>query len=118
MREINYKLIENYSHALIVVVKDSSKADMALYKKLIDLHKVDWIINPYSIKISKVGNKNKMDVKFQIYYQPLGYIILNTALTFNESQITDCSEARLMCLLNTAAKKMATLAVDKIERVR
>jgi hypothetical protein len=76
------------------------------------------VINPYSIKISKAGNKNKMDIKFQIYYEPLGYTILNTSLTITEAGITDCSEAPLMCLLNAAAKKMADLAVDKIERVR
>jgi hypothetical protein len=117
-REINYKLIENYSHALIVVTKDSSKADVVLYKKIIAQHKIDWVINPYSIKISNVGNKSKMDIKFQIYYEPLGYIILNTALTITEAGITDCTEAPLMCLLNAAAKKMADLAVDKIERLR
>jgi hypothetical protein len=117
-REINYKLIENYSHALILVVKDSSKTDLVPYKALITHHKVDWIINPSSIRISKEGNKNKMDVKFQAYYHPLGYTILNTSFTVAETDAVDCTEAPLTCLMDAAAKKMAALTVDKIERVR
>lgn len=117
-REINYKLIENYSHALILVVKDSSKADLIPYKTLITNHKVDWIINPTSIRISKEGNKNKMDVKFQAYYLPLGYTIINTSFTVAEADAVDCTEAPLTCLMDAAAKKMAALTVDKIERVR
>jgi ribosomal protein L7Ae-like RNA K-turn-binding protein len=117
-REINYKLVENYTNSLIVVAKDSSKTDLVTYKKLIEQHKVDWIVNPSSIKISQAAGKIKMEVKFQAYYHPLGYILLNTAFAITEADAKDCNDSKLTCLLNAAAAKMASLTVDKIERVR
>lgn len=80
-RDINYKLIANYDQALIYVVRDSSKADLANYRKLITQYKVDWVINPYSIALSAVQGKLKLDVKFQSYYHPLGLTMINASLS-------------------------------------
>lgn len=117
-RDINYKLVAHYDQALIYVVRDSSKADLASYKKLVEQHKVDWIINPYSVTLSTVQGKIKLDVKFQLYYHALTFTMINTTVAISESAITDCNERKLLCLLNMASLKMAEQAVDKIERVR
>ncbi len=117
-RDINYKLIANYEQALIFVVRDSSKADLTNYKKLIADYNVDWIINPYSLTASTIQGKVKLDVKFHVYYHPLTFTMINSSVSFSESAIEDCSERKLLCLLNMASLKIAEQAVDKIERVR
>lgn len=118
-REINYRLLENNPNLLIYTVKDSINASLVEYKKLLAQQKVNWIINPYRVKLSGESGSLSITVNFQVYYNPTNHLQVNTTVSVSEVDVKKTCEGNLIdCLVGEMVNRLTTIAVDRINRVR
>ena len=118
-REIIYRLLENNSNLLIYAVKDSMNASLPDYRKILLKQGVSWLVNPHRVTLSEVNGKKIIQVDVQCYYNPTGFLPINTSLKVTEDEVQGkCEGGIINCMLTEVVNKIATISVDRINRTR
>lgn len=118
-REINYQLQEGSPNLLVYPLRDSVKAVVTEYQKFLTARKMDWVVNPYKVHLAETNGKKSIEVWLHVFYQPTKHLQINTSVKVTEDDILDAnSEPDANGLFMEIAKRMATIAVDRINRMR
>lgn len=118
-REINYQLQEGNPNLLIYPVRDSVKSVVTEYQKYLTTRKLDWVVNPYKVHLTEVNGKKIIEIWLHLHYQPTNHLQTNTSIKVTEDEVVNTSgEAVISNLLAEAVKRLATTAVDRINRMR
>lgn len=117
-REINYQLQEGSPNLLVYPVRDSIKSVATEYQKFLTKRKMDWVANPYKVHLAETNGKKSIEVWLHMYYQPTNHLQTNTSIKVTEEEVNANDGSVVNSLLMEVVKRTATIAVDRINRMR
>lgn len=100
---INYKVLEQSENAIVMPTHDTSDGEIDSLKYLAEKHKVQWIVNPVSLKIFMENGNKFMTARIQVYDAKQNKIELDEEYTGdseNPGFEFECANESLNCNLN------------------